>query len=233
MPYLDEIVGSFLAGMAEARKIADEATVSIAEYYKSQPLLEGMTVPRVRVPELILDLPLIVESYEEGEPDIPNEPGKIKDTVITAFDNVVSHEDITLPDGFKAEFEKALDTNLKRIVQNIDLSKRRSLRELVAKEVESIFLKTYGSFRPRIRDPRVLEKRRLILSRVRDAAFNDALKSEGKSPVIKVNIVTSEIKELANEKNVTRLKLVLKEEGLEWSEFEKIDGTVGKKLTPE
>ena len=70
MPYLDEIVGSFLAGMAQARKIADEATVSIAEYYKSQPLLEGMTVPRVRVPELILDLPLIVESYEEGEPDI-------------------------------------------------------------------------------------------------------------------------------------------------------------------
>jgi hypothetical protein len=233
MPYLDEIVGSFLSSLAHARKIADEETAAIAEYYKTQPLLEGMTVPRVRVPELILDLPLLVESYEEGEPGIPNEPGKIKETVITTFDTIIAEEKIDLPEGFKAKFEKNLDDNLKRVLKDIDLSKQRCLRELLAKEVESSFLKTYGSFRPRIKDPRALEKRKLIVSRVRDTAFNNALKSEGKSPVIKVNVVTSEIKELSNEKNITRLKLVLKEEGLEWSEFEKPDGTAVKKLTPE
>jgi len=65
-----EVVGTLLAGLARARGTADEETAVLAEHYRKQPLLAGMSVPRVRVPEMMVELPVIVEAHEEGgEPD--------------------------------------------------------------------------------------------------------------------------------------------------------------------
>ena len=46
-------------------------------------------------------------------------------------------------------------------------------------------------------------------------------------------MITSEIKEGAGTANVTRIKLVLREEGLEWSTGENADGSTSRKLMPE
>ena len=67
----------------------------------------------------------------------------------------------------------------------------------------------------------------------RQKAGQAALKKEGVPPSVMVNIKTEDIKLSANTGVVTRLKLVLKEEGLEWSVGEKEDGTQSRKLMPE
>jgi len=58
---LGEILGSVMTALVQARKIADMETAALAEFYKEHPLLEGMSLPRVRVPEMTLDVPVIIE----------------------------------------------------------------------------------------------------------------------------------------------------------------------------
>ena len=64
MPDIGEIMGTLLASVSHARRISDEETAAIAEYYKDNPLLEGMSIPRIRIPELTIELPVIIESHE-------------------------------------------------------------------------------------------------------------------------------------------------------------------------
>ena len=42
MAELGELLGTILASVAHARRMADEETAALAEYYKDHPLLEGM-----------------------------------------------------------------------------------------------------------------------------------------------------------------------------------------------
>jgi len=49
--------------LVHARRMADEETAAVAEYYKDNPLLEGMSLPRVRVPQLTIDMPITIDGH--------------------------------------------------------------------------------------------------------------------------------------------------------------------------
>ena len=63
MSELSEVLGSLMISLVHARRLADEETAAVAEYYKDHPLLEGMSLPRVRVPELTIDMPLTINQH--------------------------------------------------------------------------------------------------------------------------------------------------------------------------
>ena len=63
MSELSEVLGALMISLVHARRLADEETAAVAEYYKDNPLLEGMSLPRVRVPELTIDMPVTFEQY--------------------------------------------------------------------------------------------------------------------------------------------------------------------------
>lgn len=66
MPNLNEVLGAILNSIASARRMADEQTVRLAEQYLQDPLLAGMSVPRIRLPEVIVDLPILIEGCDQG-----------------------------------------------------------------------------------------------------------------------------------------------------------------------
>lgn len=61
MPKLTDVLGAIMADIAEARRIADEQTISIAQRYRNDQYLRGMTVPRLRLPEIVMELPIVIE----------------------------------------------------------------------------------------------------------------------------------------------------------------------------
>ena len=69
MADLGVLLGALISGVVHARRIADEESAAIAEHYKDNPLLSGMSIPRVRVPEVSIDIPMLIESQDEGEAD--------------------------------------------------------------------------------------------------------------------------------------------------------------------
>lgn len=67
MPRLGEVIGALLADAVQARLQADLEAVRIAEAYSRDDLLRHLPVPRFRVPEITIDIPLLVSQVESGE----------------------------------------------------------------------------------------------------------------------------------------------------------------------
>lgn len=65
MPRLNQILGALMADIASARHLADQHTILLAKKYHEDPLLRNLSVPRIRLPEVVVDLPLLVERCGE------------------------------------------------------------------------------------------------------------------------------------------------------------------------
>lgn len=228
MADLGKLLGSLLASIAHARRIADEETAAIAEYYRSSPLLEGMSLPRVRVPELVIDLPMLIQATEEGEPNILQDDAVVRGAVTEELLRAAKREGFAVSQTLQKRFDEKLQLELTKVKS--DGTERSYPREMVVKAVDEAFASTMAE--ERHEKASTLQTRR-IAEMVRQKANEVALKKVGRPPTIGASILTEEVKQQANTGVVTRLKLVLKEEGLEWSVGENPDGTVSRKLTPE
>ena len=80
MPELSEILGAIVAGVTQARRIADEEAINVARRYQQEPLLKGLSVPRVRLPDVVIELPIIVQSYEPAQPAQLVDPDIIRES---------------------------------------------------------------------------------------------------------------------------------------------------------
>jgi len=229
MPDLGFVIGSLLTSLAQARRMADEETTAIAEYYRSNPLLEGMSLPRVRVPELILELPMIIEAQEEGEPNVPNDPDVIQKAINDELIAAAKREGFELSDAFKKRFDREMQVEIEKLT-TLHPVERGAPREVVVRAVDNAFARTISQERLKRPTP---DQQRIIASELRKIAANVALKQVGRPPTIDATIVTAEVKEKAGSGNVIRLQLRLREEGLEWSAFENPDGTLTSRLIPE
>ena len=81
MTDLGDLIGSMMSGLLKARRISDEQTAALAEYYKENPLLEGLSIPRIRIPEISIDFPVIIENHSEGENGVIEESVNIKNAI--------------------------------------------------------------------------------------------------------------------------------------------------------
>ena len=89
MPDLGDLMGLLVSGVARARRMADEESALIAEQYRRNPLLEGLSVPRVRIPEMTVELPLLLQAYEPGRAAVPNDAKKIVAVITSAANRSV------------------------------------------------------------------------------------------------------------------------------------------------
>ena len=113
MADLGDLIGSLMVGLIRARRMADEQTAVLAEYYRSIPLLEGLSVPRIRVPELTVEIPMIIEKYVEGEVGKMADPTQIAIAAHAQLKSTVSRNNITLDPVFFDVFEDELKIDLR------------------------------------------------------------------------------------------------------------------------
>ncbi|GAB3051082.1 hypothetical protein GCM10027053_07960 [Intrasporangium mesophilum] len=67
MPSLGEVIGALLSNVAQARAAADLEAVRIARAYSSDPVMKLLSIPRIRLPEVVVDLPLLIADIGVGE----------------------------------------------------------------------------------------------------------------------------------------------------------------------
>ena len=105
MPKLGDYIGHLLSEIAIARMQADIESVRIAELYADHPLLRSMPVPRFRMPDVEIDVPVVVKGLEDspfgesshGTPPIA-EIRKVFDKVFP-FEETVTIPDLSLTPG--------------------------------------------------------------------------------------------------------------------------------------
>lgn len=230
MADLGQLIGTFLASVAHARRIADEETTAIAEYYRDNPLLERMSVPRIRVSELTLELPMLILAHDEGKAPTLRDNAEIVNAVGEELHTQLEMLDSPQRERFQKLFRNNLANELQKM-RRIGSSGQYFQREHIVRAVDNAFVKTSDKIGVAQRIPPA--QARIISRNIQRFASDMAFEELGVPPRIDASIITAEIKEHASAGNVPRIRLVIKEEGLEWDVVERSDGTIRRTLSPE
>lgn len=225
MADLGDVIGSLMVGLIRARRMADEQTAVLAEYYKSIPLLEGLSVPRIRVPELTVEVPMIIEKYGEGEVGKMANPTEIAGAAQLQLKSTVSRNNITVDPILFDVFADELKSRLTLAQQ----SGASVMRETVVRTVQTALADALKTTKTTL----TVSDRESIAKDLRTSVSAASIAKEPVTSSIVVNIITAEVKEKASDTNVVRLKITLKEEGLEWSTQASESGGVIRTLQPE
>lgn len=232
MADLGELLGMLMVSLARAREMADLETAAIAERYKDHPLLEGISLPRIRVPELTMELPILIDSEESGEAPTPESPEVIEREVDRSLEESASRNGVQIPNDARQRFRESLRHALVRAGGvSVSATQPAASRETVVRSVEASLVASLGT--PELRGIIAGDKLKALISDVRRRADEVAERTPGKPPRINATIMTSEVKEKAGAGNATQVRLTLREEGLEWSIVKRDDGTLTRSLQPE
>lgn len=237
MVNLGDVLGTLMASLVRARQVADEATAATAEQYRRDPLLEGLSVARVRIPDLTVEVPVLLGGHDAGEPAVPNPPETVAAEVVKALGAEAA--DVRLPPGFSALMAARLRTVLAAGPRRArGRASREALRdslapptrEVVVRAVERVVLEL---LRTSAAAGLTRERQAALVSVARDKAFEVAILKPARPPSLSASVVTSEVKEQADPASVTRITVTLREEGLEWTRLPAPDGSTRRRLVPE
>ena len=231
MPFLGDYLGQLLSEIAMARMQADLETIRLAELYASHPLLRTLPVPHVRLPSVDLDVPVLVKESQEprrgesvrGGLPLANASAKVEE-VVSAH---LTKEGVTLSTAERKRLKDALAqpqapggpqevaVDVHRIADEAAATTYRTLRELRPGRAPS--------------DPAGDPQREAGLV---SALRAELLKLRTPPPRLNVLVTSAELREAGTAENVTRLRLKVSEEGLEWATIES-DGIQRDRLVPE
>jgi len=231
MSELSEVLGAIMVSLVHARRMADEETAAVAEYYKDNPLLEGMSLPRVRVPELTIDMPLTFEKHIPAKDAELNAPSVIHKSLMDQFKQSIAEEELTGDTkAFQAMFDKEAKTALQKMAEIQKSGGTRVTKEAVLRSVDDAFAKALKKSSTNREIP--FEKSDNISTAIRHRVAQIALKNQSSPISFVANATTSAVKESTTAANSVRLQITLREEGLEWATSSQ-DGKLTHRLQPE
>lgn len=225
MADLGDIIGSMMTGIIRARRLADEETAALAEHYRENPLLEELTVPRIRIPELTIDFPIILEDLNHGGASKLKDIQKIKKVINEQLNLALTTNNIKPSANFKRSFQSSLTEKLSSLQKRSDSVSK----EILVREVQKAFSESLKKSNTRLtRDQQILLSKNLRTI----SALSEHISKPLASGVIG-NVRTSDVKEKATPETVTRVKITIREEGLEWSTQATESGGEKHTLQPE
>lgn len=226
MPNLGDYIGQLLAEITTARMRADMEAVRVAELYASHPLLKTMPVPRFRLPEITLDVPVGIKNIEEQGEEIEVDPVEQK----KAFDASVA-ESLEYA-GIKPtpQVMKKLDTAIKRKIAT--MRQPQLPRSGVFYKADALSKTAAKIIMEAQRDEEGKSKAKIFEIRSKKVTRREFLKLEPIRSKVEVLVTSQELREAGPEDTILRIQLKVTEESVEWTSIES-DGETKELLTPE
>lgn len=218
MPYLGDYVGHLLSEITIARMHADIEAIRIAELYAEHPFLRNMPVPRFRMPEVELEVPVVINEVETPQEGGTGHAPSVSD-LRKVFDGIVAAK---LKEE-KIELNAATRTRLKQTLdrKTLELSKPSEIQmdmNRVAIEFSRIAVKSLSE----IVDAKKLAE---IEENLRTKVQIEFLKYRVVPPRLNALVTTMEIREAGPNEVITRMRLKIVEEAFEWTSIVKGDET--------
>lgn len=236
MPYLGDFLGHIMAEITIARMQADLEALRVADYYASHPLLRHMPVPRFRLSDFDVELPVIVDNIEEAEDDELSARGGVQEEAVhkafmTALAEQLRRHRIRLPYDLRKHLRYVVRQRIDELtsIPEISVDASRLANELTHTVVRAIlryYKKKKGGTPP---DEERLER---FSEGLRNTARREILKVHTRPPRLNVLVTTREIKEVGDTALTGRLKVKVHEDSLEWSIIER-DNETHERLIPE
>jgi len=220
MVNLGDYLGLLMEEIVHARMQCDLAVAQVAELYSSHPLLKHFPIPRIRLPNVEIRVPVIISEVEEQANSVS---ARYK---IEAKTLIEASEKITLAELRKHKISLSTTdaSSLRRIIKRKSddmqyIRERAASTKFVAKsivnEVEKI-LKTIPDISKKLSDQQFMKMFKTIESKLRDKLISE----QNSHPRIKVSTLTKDIKEIKDTERLVNLTMSITEEGIEWTRIE-------------
>ena len=245
MVSLSDYLGLLLSEIAKARVDADIESLRIAEVYSQIDELSNYPVPRVRLQNVEITVPVVIDGVDEDKLKAYKKPVKLADVtklMVESYRDVLEKNKVTLTD------EEDRDLNVKVLGKSKELGRTvRPVAPVEMDEAESVSLlntrRISGEFSSMIRGHlSELTEKKPELAKVDISRIEKELKkvldqritsTRPEAPKINVLVNTHQIKESGPPQALTYLKFQLYEDGMEWSRYETAEGEKKETLVPE
>jgi hypothetical protein len=224
MPKLGEVIGAMLSDVARARVRADIEAMRIADAYSDDPLLKHLPVPRFRLPDIVIDVPVLVSGVDEpSEAGAPSKPTEAE--IRQAAREGIAQSGLRLT---QKQVDSVSAVLVKRANQLFETD-APSVRSpgWVANELGSAVVEAVRGVSERDFSSRQLEA---LAASTKASMTALAAAKLVPPPSVNVAVTSGAIKEHADNESVVRIRLTISEDAYEVVERE--DGQ-GFYLTPE
>ena len=219
---LESVMGSVVSAVAQARRIADEESVAIAEYYRQHPRLCDLSAPRIRLPEVTVDLPVVVDDHTAGSPGTVATPAAVNAAARNAIKLSLQAQGERLPSGVLSTFRDSFSAKAS------DKPSATEARAVYADAADTALAAVFADDRLEL-DAVAAAKLR---TSVRDAVDRTAIGRAAIGPRTAVSVKSADIA-ARDPASVTTIRLSIREEGMEWTTIENEDGSLSDRLVPE
>lgn len=235
MATLNEYLGGLFSSISEARVMADVQSAQVAEQYAKHDLLKHFSIPRLRIGDIELTIPVAIQGLTERT-DWQLDPignAEFKRATIRELARYVGY--VQLPPLAEQRASSALDARIPELVREIrdtgDVHK--SLYNLAYWAVEE--------FQRIVKDTGMrgdaIERIFAVDEAVRH--FHEfglgLVKGAVEKPQIDQLTVVAESELLRNQRpeDIIRIRMRVNEDGMEWQTLQRDDGTIERKLVSE
>lgn len=240
MTKLNEFIGSIVSSITDARMMSDIQTVKVAQEYANHHLLKHFSVPRMRIENVELTIPIALGGVEE-KTKTSYEPIDHKKFNSIVYIEVLNNLGLSqLPNKVLRNIQGEISKQTQLLEKNIKVTYNLTPLLLFSHNVISYSIKL-------AEDNSLLAENNPLLdrnSRERDidtiasnleTRLSQEIKTSMQNQVIEGLDVIVEAQKLRENKpeNIIYIKLKISEDGLEWDRTENSAGEVEERLLPE
>lgn len=235
MPTLNEYLGGLVASITDARVIADLQTVQVAEQYAKHDLLKHFSVPRMRIGDIELTIPVAIEGLSErsGYQLDPIGNAEFKRICARELSRYVGY--VELPPVAGQKLLTALDTHIPKLVDGIRETGERVKPMLTfASDIVSDLFEI--GIEARLHEGKFPDgyAQDEIMKRCHELGLG-LVNGVVDKPVLDQLAVIAESHRLREQRpeDIIHIRMKVGEDGMEWQTSERSDGTIERKLIPE
>ncbi|MEE9441923.1 MAG: hypothetical protein V3V99_04580 [candidate division Zixibacteria bacterium] len=232
MSKFGDFLGLILAEFTRARMNADIESVRIAKIYAGDPLLRNMPIPHFRLPNIEVDMPVVISEAEEVGPEesVPtiNNLPELQKTFEKSLSKQLRDKGITVSAAHKKKLNLAISKKFKALKLPRDVPLDIDyIAEIFSDEASRSLVE--AGYRIDAEGP-TREKR--FKEKLKKEVRKEFLKSYRPLPRLHILSKTAEIREAGPDEVVTRIHMKISEEGFELTKIE-TEGEFKDILVPE
>lgn len=239
MATLQNYLSGILSEVSKARATSDYKSAQIAEEYLKDKILKGYSIPRMRISNVEIDLPVAIDSLKES--NLINRNVDMDTTADAVYENLCKNFSLSQAEidklyssGISSTIKKQISTTLSRLLTSEDgipINEADSLSIINDINTYSTLIVVYfkNSVEKSFTLPSTVsvDEMSQMLSKQLCAVFIAKDLSE-----IKVVAEASQLKDIS-EKAIFHIKMNVIEDGMEWAISQNQNGELDTKLIPE
>jgi hypothetical protein len=240
MADLSEFLGNLVSSISESRVNSDLQTIRIAKQYASDNLLEHFAVPRMRIENVELTIPVAVDETNSKDIIKTIEPiDNVKFYSIT-YQQILKEMAVNrLPEEISKEFKTKINNYIKLLEAQINVNQIENSLYSYCKKIAEISIENLPNIykllkiKPIPFDKMAVVQNNIIINLQADLK-NEIKITETKpnSSMLNVIVESSKLREIKPE-NIILIKMKVSEQGMEWIKMENDKGEIVSKLMPE